>query len=195
MKRGQCPCFLYFTAIFWRCLRISILDHKINDEIRDKEVRLIDSDGTQLGIVALKDAMKLSGDKDLDLVMIAPTARPPVCRIMDYGKFRFEKAKKEKESRKNQHVVEVKEIRMTPGTDVHDFNFKLKNGVRFLTAGDKLKVAVRFRGRELTHASLGEQLLIRFAEGLKEVGVMDKAPKLEGRHMTMFFSPNPPEKA
>ncbi len=125
----------------------------------------------------------------MDLVKIAPTAAPPVCRIMDYGKFRFEQSKKLKEARKNQRVVEVKEIRLSSGIDVHDFNFKLRNGLKFLEDGDKVKVSVRFRGRQMAHTSIGEQQLLKFAEACKEVSSMERPPKLEGRSMTMLLTP------
>jgi len=142
-----------------------------------------------LGIVALKDALNAAAEKSMDLVKIAPKAVPPVCKIMDYGKYRFELAKKEKEQRKNQKIITVKEVRITPNIDDHDFNTKLNNAIKFLKAGDKVKVTVRFRGREVTHSSLGEKLLIRFSESLKEYGTVEKSPKLEGKNMFMFFSP------
>ena len=168
--------------------------HQINEDIRDREVRVIDDDGSQLGVMPGKDALKLAQSKDLDLVKIAPKAEPPVCRIMDYGKFRFEQAKKEKEARKNQHVIEIKEIRLSSGIDVHDFDFKLRNALRFLRDGDKVKVSVRFRGREMVHTNLGEKQLLRFAEGCAEVANMEKSPKLEGRNMSLFLSPKPTAK-
>lgn len=168
---------------------IAKLSHQINEEIRDKEVRLIGADGEQLGVVSLRDALAAAAGRDLDLVKIAPKAEPPVCRIMDYGKFRFEQTKKEKEARKNQHIVEVKEIRLSPGIDIHDFDFKLKNAKKFLEEGNKLKVSIRFRGRAIAHSQLGEQTMLRFAEALIELAVTDKAPKLEGRSMLMFMSP------
>lgn len=161
----------------------------INEEIREKEVRVIGSDGTQLGIMPIKAALEAASSKNLDLVLIAPKATPPACKIMDYGKYRFETAKKEKENRKNQKVVSIKEVRLSPSIDTHDFETKLKSAVKFLQSGDKVKVTVRFRGRELHHASLGEELLARFAEGVSEVGNVDKKPKLEGRNMAMFISP------
>ena len=161
----------------------------INDEIRDKEVRLIDSDGSQLGIVSSKDAKQIAYEKNLDLVKIAPKATPPVCRIMDYGKYKFEAAKKEKEARKNQKTVDVKEIRLSPSIDDHEFNTKLNHAIKFLKGGDRVKVSVRFRGRELHHAQLGEEILKKFAAGVEEVGTVDKMPKLEGRFMNMFVSP------
>ena len=173
---------------FWEVLYIS-KEVMINEEIRDKEVRLIDSDGSQLGIMTTKEAQKIAYDKNLDLVKIAPQAKPPVCKIMDYGKYKFEAAKKEKEARKNQKVVAIKEVRLSPSIDDHDFQTKAKNAIKFLGAGDKVKVSVRFRGRELHHASLGEEILKKFAETVSEVGSVDKLPKLEGRSMTMFILP------
>ena len=165
------------------------MEHQINDEIRDKEVRLINSDGEQLGIVPIQQAQDIAIQKGMDLVKIAPQAKPPVCKIMDYGKFRFEQAKREKEARKNQRVVEIKEIRLTPNIDVGDLNTKVKNACRFLKEGDKVKVSVRFRGREVTHASLGQDLLHRFAELCSECSTVEKQPKLEGRQMLMFLAP------
>ena len=165
------------------------MDHQINEEIRDKEVRLISNDGEQLGIVAIQKAQDIAVEKGMDLVKIAPQAKPPVCKIMDYGKFRFEQAKREKEARKNQRVVEIKEIRLTPNIDIGDLNTKVKNACRFLKDGDKVKVSVRFRGREVTHSSLGQDLLHRFAELCSECSTVEKQPKLEGRQMLMFLAP------
>ena len=180
-------CLNLFTV--WRCLPISSMEHQINEEIRDKEVRLINSDGEQLGIVPIQQAQDIAIQKGMDLVKIAPQAKPPVCKIMDYGKFRFEQAKREKEARKNQRVVEIKEIRLTPNIDIGDLNTKVKNACRFLKDGDKVKVSVRFRGREVTHASLGQDLLHRFAELCAECSTVEKQPKLEGRQMLMFLAP------
>jgi translation initiation factor IF-3 len=163
--------------------------HQINEEIQDKEIRLIGDDGTQLGIMSAEEALDIAYDKNLDLVKIVPNSNPPVCKIMDYGKFRFEQSKREKETKKNQKVIEVKEIRMSPGIGINDFNTKLKNSLKFLADGDRLKVSVRFRGREMTHTELGEELLNRFAEQCAEVAVINKPAKLEGRYMTMFLSP------
>ena len=170
-------------------LSISKQDHQINEEIRDKEVRVIDNAGQQLGVMSSQEALKLAEEQDLDLVKIAPGANPPVCKIMDYGKFRFEQAKKEKEARKNQKVVEVKEIRMSPGIDTNDFNVKLKNAQKFLADGDRVKVTVRFRGREMAHTNIGEQLLVKFGQECSQIATVEKNPKLDGRHMTMFLSP------
>ena len=160
----------------------------INDEITDKEVRLIDADGNQMGIMDIKKAMEAAEEKNLDLVKIAPQANPPVCRIMDYGKYRFELSKKEKEQRKNQKVTEVKEIRLSLMIDVHDFNTKVKHAQKFIQNGDKVKVSVRFRGREMQHQSQGVDLLDRFAASMSEVASVDKKPKLEGRSMVMFLT-------
>ena len=175
--------------IVWRCSPISSMEHQINEEIRDKEVRLISNDGEQLGIVPIQKAQDIAVEKGMDLVKIAPQAKPPVCKIMDYGKFRFEQAKREKEARKNQRVVEIKEIRLTPNIDIGDLNTKVKNACRFLKDGDKVKVSVRFRGREVTHSSLGQDLLHRFAELCSECSTVEKQPKLEGRQMLMFLAP------
>ncbi|HOJ79463.1 MAG TPA: translation initiation factor IF-3 [Clostridiales bacterium] len=161
----------------------------INEEIRDKEIRLIDSDGTMLGIMSAKEALKIATEKDLDLVKIAPQAVPPVCKLMDYGKYMFELAKKEKEARKNQKVVTMKEVWVKPNIEDHDFAFKSRNAAKFLKDGDKVKVSVRFRGRELNYTSLGMEVLNRFAEALKDVGTVEKKPKLEGRSMVMILNP------
>ncbi|MCR5136751.1 MAG: translation initiation factor IF-3 [Oscillospiraceae bacterium] len=170
---------------------IATTSHEINEEIRDPEVRLIDDAGEQLGIVSSEEALRIATDRGYDLVKIAPNSVPPVCRIMDYGKFRFEQTKKEKEARKNQRVIEVKEIRMSPGIDTNDFNTKLKNAQKFLSDGDRVKVSVRFRGREMAHTEIGADLLKDFAEKCGEIANMDKQPKLEGRNMSMFLSPKP----
>jgi len=159
----------------------------INEEIRDKEVRVIDEDGSQLGILDSREALRIASSKNLDLVKIAPTAQPPVCKIMDYGKYRFDLAKKEKEAKKNQHVVDVKEIRLSLAIDTHDFNTKVNNAVKFLKHGDRVKVSVRFRGREMKHISLGEEVLSNFAAACAEFGSVENKPKLEGRSMQMFL--------
>ena len=175
--------------VFLEVFHIAKLEHQLNEEIRDKEVRVIGAEGDQLGIMSSADAQKLAYEKDLDLVKIAPNAVPPVCKIMDYGKFRFEQMKKEKEARKNQHVVEIKEVRMSPNIDTNDFNVKLKNAQKFLKEGNRVKVTVRFRGREMAHTSIGETLLKQFGEACAEMATVEKNPKLDGRHMTMFLSP------
>ena len=165
--------------------------HQINEEILDKEVRLIGDQGEQLGIMSVDEALRIATEHELDLVKIAPGSNPPVCKIMDYGKFRFEQTKKEKEAKKNQRVIEIKEIRMSPGIDTNDFNTKLKNAQKFLNDGDRVKVSVRFRGREMAHTEIGADLLKDFAAQCTEIANMDKAPKLEGRNMSMFLSPKP----
>ena len=180
---------LFSGHINRRCIYISSTVYQINEDIRDKEIRLIGEDGAQLGIMSPSDALKIAYEHELDLVKISPASNPPVCKIMDYGKYRFEQAKRDKEARKNQHVVEVKEIRMSPGIGANDFNTKLKNGQRFLADGDRLKVTVRFRGREMAHTNIGEELLKKFAAECAELGTVDKNPKLEGRFMAMFLSP------
>lgn len=169
-------------------LTISKQELLINEEIRDKEIRVIGAEGEQLGIMSSKDALRLATEKNLDLVEIAPKAVPPVCRIMDYGKYRFEQAKKEKESRKNQKVIEVKEIRLSLNIDTHDFETKLNHAKKFLTAGNKVKVSIRFRGREMAHPELGEVIVKKFAESCSDVANVDKLPKLEGKSMVMFLS-------
>ena len=160
-----------------------------NEEIREKEVRVVSADGEQLGVMSSKDAVALAESKGLDLVNIAPTAKPPVCKIMDYGKYKFELQKREKMNRKNQKVVNIKEVQLSPSIDTNDFNTKCNHAKRFLKSGDKVKVCVRFRGRELTHSELGETLLKRFAESCEDVGTVERAAKLEGRNMTMFLAP------
>lgn len=161
----------------------------VNEAIRDKEVRLIDVDGNMIGIMSAKEAQKIAYSKNLDLVKVAPKANPPVCRIMDYGKYMFELAKKEKEAKKNQKVINVKEVWIKPKIEEHDFNFKAKNAYKFLKKGDKVKVSVRFRGREMNYTSLGQEVLEKFAEAVKEVGEVEKKPKLEGRNMIMILNP------
>ena len=163
--------------------------HQLNEDIRDSEIRLIGSTGEQLGIMSAAQAQRIADEQGLDLVKISPQATPPVCKLMDYGKFRFEQGKREKEAKKNQHVVEIKEIRMSPGIDVGDFNTKLKNAQKFLADGNRVKVSVRFRGRKMAHTDIGKDLLVRFAEQCAEVATLDKEPKLEGRSMSIFLSP------
>ncbi len=172
-------------------MAISNKELLINEEIRDKEIRVIDADGSQLGIMSAREAQQLAYDKNLDLVKIAPQATPPVCRIMDYGKYRFEQAKREKEARKNQKVIDIKEIRLSLKIDTHDFETKVGHAKKFLAGGDKVKVSVRFRGREMAHPELGTVLIQRFADALAETGTIDKQPKMEGRSMVMFVSPKP----
>ncbi len=182
--------FLSAFLIFSKgCLFISTKDLQINEEIRDKEIRVITDNGEQLGIMSAKDALKEAEKRNLDLVKIAPTAQPPVCKIMDYGKYCFDKAKKEKEARKNQKVIETKEIRLSVNIDTHDFDTKVNHALKFLKSGNKVKVSIRFRGREMAHAHLGNGIMERFAEAVSELGTVDKPAKLEGRQMLMFLSP------
>lgn len=166
-----------------------IKELQINEQIRDREVRVIDSDGSQLGVIKVNEALKQAEKRKLDLVRVSPNARPPVCKIMDYGKYKYSLAKKEKESRKKQRVIEVKEIRLTPKIQKHDIEVKCKNASKFLTKGDRVKVVVRFRGRELGHTEIGYEVLKQFAELLADVSEMDKRPKMEGRNMIMVLGP------
>ncbi|WP_073253541.1 translation initiation factor IF-3 [Caldanaerovirga acetigignens] len=162
---------------------------EVNYEIKAREVRVIDVDGKQLGIMPLKEALRLAQERQLDLVKVAPQAKPPVCKIMDYGKYKYEQSKREKEARKNQKVISVKEIRMSPNIEEHDFQVRVKSALRFLDDGNKVKVTVRFRGREITHTQLGEDVLKRLAESVKEKAVIEKPPVIEGRNMVMILSP------
>lgn len=162
---------------------------QINEEIRDREIRVVSESGEQLGLMSSREALRLAEEANKDLVKIAPTATPPVCKIMDFGKYRFEQAKREKEARKNQKIVETKEIRLSLNIDVHDFNTKLGHAKRFLEAGDKLKVSIRLRGREMGHPEIGVKNMERFAEACEEFSVVDKRAKLEGRQILMFLSP------
>ncbi len=160
----------------------------INEQIRDKEIRLIGENGEQLGIMSSRDAMKLAEEAGLDLVKIAPTAKPPVCRIVDYGKFRYEQLRKEKEARKKQRTIEIKELRLSPNIDTNDLNTKINAARKFLTKGDKVKVTLRFRGREMAHMNTSKHILDDFAQSLADIAVIEKAPKVEGRSMTMFLT-------
>ena len=170
-------------------LTIAKLDHQLNEEIRDKEVRLIGADGAQLGIVSSAQANAMAEEQGLDLVKISPNATPPVCKIMDYSKFCYDQKKREKDAKKNQKVVEIKEIRMSPSIDTNDFNTKVKAALKFLGDGNRVEVSVRFRGREMAHTNLGEKLLLEFAEVCAESATMEKNPKLEGRFMAIFLAP------
>ncbi len=160
----------------------------INEQIRDKEVRVVGADGEQLGIMSSRDAYKLAQEAELDLVKIAPTAKPPVCKIIDYGKFRYENARKEKEARKKQKVIEIKEVRLSPNIDTNDLNTKVGAARKFLEKGDKVKVTLRFRGREMAHMSKSRYILDDFAESLADIAVVDKPSKVEGRSMVMFLT-------
>lgn len=166
----------------------NISELMINEQIRDKEVRLIGENGEQLGVVSAKDAQKLAEEAGLDLVKIAPTAKPPVCKIVDYGKFKYEQTRKDKEAKKKQKVTEVKEIRLTPNIDTNDLNTKVNAAKKFLTKGDKVKITLRFRGREMAHMSSAKHILDDFAAQLSDIAVIERAPKVEGRSMTMFLT-------
>ena len=161
----------------------------INGQIRDKEVRVISEDGEQLGIMSSKDAMKLAREAELDLVKIAPKAQPPVCKIIDYGKYRYELARKEKEAKKKQKTIEVKEVRLSPNIDTHDVQVKVKNAIKFLKDGNKVKVSIRFRGRELSRTDVAIDIMKDFADQVSEYGVVEKQPKMEARTMAMFVGP------
>jgi len=175
--------------LFLEVLIIAKLDHQLNEEIVDKEIRLIGDDGAQLGIMSAARANEMAEEQGLDLVKISPNAVPPVCKIMDYSKFCYDQKKREKDAKKNQKVVEIKEIRMSPSIDTNDLNTKIKSACKFLSDGNRVKVSVRFRGREMAHTNIGEKLLMDFAEACSEVAAMEKNPKLEGRFMAMFLTP------
>lgn len=170
----------------WRCTTIS--DLMINEQIRDKEIRLIGEHGEQLGIMSSRDALKLAREADLDLVKVAPQAKPPVCKIIDYGKYRYEMLRKEKEAKKKQKTIEVKEVRLSPNIDVNDLNTKISAARKFLTKGNKVKVTLRFRGREMAHMQASRHILDDFAAELQDIAQVDKVPKVEGRSMTMFLT-------
>ena len=172
--------------IIWRCTTISEL--MINERIRDREVRLVSESGEQLGIMSSREALKLAREADLDLVKIAPNAKPPVCKIIDYGKYRYELARKEKEAKKKQKTMEVKEVRLSPNIDTNDLNTKANQARKFISKGDKVKVTLRFRGREMAHVNYSKQILDSFYERLEDLAVVDKNPKMEGRSMVMFLS-------
>ncbi len=175
--------------IFWRCVSISTKELAVNEEIKFKEVRTISADGSQLGIIPVAKALEAAYAADLDLVCISPNAQPPVCKIMDYGKYRFEMAKREKEAKKNQKTFEIKEIRLGLSIDVHDFETKGKHAIRFLEDGNKVKVSIRFRGRELGHPEIGLDTMKRFAEFCQDYASVEKPAKMEGRNMLMFLAP------
>ena len=160
----------------------------INEQIRDKEVRLIGENGEQLGVMSSREAMRLAEEAGLDLVKIAPTAKPPVCKIVDYGKFKYEQTRKEKEAKKKQKTIEIKEIRLSPNIDTNDLNTKMNAARKFLGKGDRVKVTLRFRGREMAHMANSKHILDDFAENLSDVAVIEKEPKVEGRSMTMFLA-------
>lgn len=174
------------TVFLWEGKTIS--DLFINEQIRDREVRVIGTDGEQLGVMPTKEAMRLAEEAGVDLVKIAPTAKPPVCKIVDYGKFKYEQARKDKEAKKKQKIVEIKEIRLSPNIDTNDLNTKVNAARKFISKGDRVKVTLRFRGREMAHMNTSKHILDDFAEALSDIAVMDKAPKVEGRSMTMFLA-------
>jgi len=161
----------------------------INEQIKDREVRLIDHDGTQLGIMSSREALNLADERKLDLVKISPTAKPPVCKIIDYSKFKFDQSKKEKEQRKRQKVITIKELRLSPNIDKHDVDVKIKKATEFLTDGDKVKISIRFRGREMGHTEIAYGILHDFAQSVAEFGTVEKPPKMEARTMAMFLTP------
>ncbi len=170
-------------------MNIAIKEMQINEEIRDKELRVIDADGEAIGIMSAAEALKIAEEKNLDLVKIAPQAKPPVCKIMDYGKYRFEQTKREKEARKNQRIIEIKEIRLSLNIDKHDFETKVNHAKRFLESGNKVKVSIRFRGREMAHPENGLVTMSNFSEACSEFSSVEKPAKLEGRSMQMFLAP------
>ena len=165
------------------------MDMMINEEIRDREIRLIGPEGEQLGIMSARQALDIAEEKELDLVKIAPTAKPPVCKLMDYGKYRFEQSKREKEARKNQKVISVKEVRLSPTIEEHDMQVRVRDCVKLLQNGDRVKVSIRFRGRMITHSDVGLQVMNEFFARVKDYAVQDRKPSTEGRTMTMMLSP------
>ena len=179
--------FKISQIFFWRCFTIK-QELPINRQIKEKEVQVIGADGEKVGVLPIEKALELAEEKNLDLVLVAPNAKPVVCKLMNYGKYKFEQAKKEKESRKNQKTVELKEIRVTPNIGEHDFGFKSKNARAFLAAGNKVKFTVRFRGRELNNVKAGEVVLNRFVEDLQDVATVEKKPFLEGKTMFVILT-------
>ncbi|SER90083.1 translation initiation factor IF-3 [Salipaludibacillus aurantiacus] len=174
--------------LLWRWLNIS-KDMFVNENIRAREVRLIGANGDQIGVKSKQEALDMAKNAELDLVMVAPNAKPPVCRIMDYGKYRFEQQKKEKEARKKQKIINVKEVRLSPNIEEHDFNTKLRNARKFLTKGDKVKAAIRFRGRAITHSELGRDVLMKLAKECEDISTIESKPKMEGRSMFLILAP------
>ncbi|MDO7786695.1 translation initiation factor IF-3 [Desulforamulus aquiferis] len=164
-------------------------DQRINEEIRAREVRVVDADNNQLGIMSAKEALRIAEEKQLDLVEVAPQAKPPVCRIMDFGKFKYEQSKREKEAKKKQRIIQVKEVKLRPRIEDHDYDVKAKNAERFLKDGDKVKATIMFRGREIVHTELGQRLLVRLAEDMKDICTIERHPKLEGKNMIMILAP------
>lgn len=177
--------------MFWRCFTISSRELQINGQIHDRQLRVIGPGGEQLGIMSSVQALQKAAELNLDLVKIAPQAVPPVCKIIDYGKYRFEQAKRVKDAKKNQHIVDIKEIRLSLNIDTHDFNTKVGHAQRFLKEGDKVKVSIRFRGREMGHPEQGHEIMKRFAEALSDLANVEKPSKMEGRNMLMFLASKP----
>ena len=189
-RTGRVILLVPFYSLFLEVNSISKdKDIQVNHEIKAREVRLIGPDGKQLGIMPLKEALRHAQEAQLDLVKVASNAKPPVCKITDFGKYKYEQSKREKEARKNQKVINIKEIRMNPTIDEHDFQVRLKNTLKFLKEGNKVKVSIRFRGRQMTHTQLGEEVLNKMIELTQELGVVEKPPKMEGRNMVMVLSP------
>ena len=180
--------FYFYIEKFWRCPTIS-KELAINEQIREKEIRVISNDGEQLGIMPTKEAQSMANSKNLDLVMISPNAQPPVCKIMDYGKYKYEQARKEKESKKKQKVINIKEVRLRPGIEANDLNTKANQAIKFLKKGDKVKVELRFRGRELGHKDIGKEVMLKFIDIVKEFGEPTKAPAFEGNNMVVMIDP------
>ena len=183
------PPLFRLCILNWRCVFISRESLRINGEIHIREVRVTSATGEQLGIMPTREAMRLAEEQHLDLVEVAPKARPPVCRIMDFGKYRYEQQKREKEARKKQKVITIKEVKLRPNIEQHDYEVKLKHAMRFLGEGNKVKVTIMFRGRELSHPELGQEILDRVAEDLKDSIIVDRKPKLEGRNIIMIVAP------
>lgn len=179
----------FYDQFFWRWQVISKEQHLVNEAIRAREVRLIGPQGDQLGIKSLREAQQLARELNLDLVNVAPQAKPPVCRILDYGKYRYEQSKREKEARKKQKVIQVKEIRLSPSIEENDVKTKLKNVIKFLKHGDKVKLTIRFRGREITHKELGRKILMRMATEVQDYAEIERHPKVEGKQMIMILAP------
>ena len=189
----RCVCIgLFFEQINGGCVFIN--DLMINEEIRDREVRVVNSQGEQLGIMPTAQALKLAEEMQLDLVNIAPAAHPPVCKLMDYGKYRFEMSKKEREIKKNQKVIETKEVRLSATIEDHDIDVRYRQAVKFLQDGNKLKVTIRFRGRQIAHSEIGTDVMDEFAERIRDYGVVERRPMVEGRNMTMMVAPKDPKK-
>lgn len=188
LKEWRFALLFFITGTFnRRCIDIN--DLMINEEIRDREVRVVDQNGEQLGVMPIRQALNLADEHQLDLVKIAPQAKPPVCKLMDYGKYRFEQSKREREIRRNQKVIEIKEVRLSATIEDHDVDVRVKNAIKFLQDGNKVKVTIRFRGRQITHSEIGREVMRDFAERIKEYGTVDKQPTIEGRNMSMFITP------